>query len=109
METVMTEAKQALNIGDEMADGTILAAAKQLKATHQTAHVPTPKEPNQNHFENRNTGHLKSTSNTSGADPGSVYRSCESSRTHYPLVPWFDDGYQGRGYKYNRLPVRLVG
>ncbi len=85
-----------------------LAAAEQLKALHPTAHVPTPKELDKNLFENRNTGHLKGTFNTSGSDPGSVYRSSASDTVGNARVQWFDIGNQNYDYRINRLPVRLV-
>jgi hypothetical protein len=85
-----------------------LAAAEQLKSVHPTAHVPTPKELDKNLFENRNTGHLKGTFNTSGSTPGSVYRSSESHRNIGAQVQWFDDGKQDEFARKFRLPVRLV-
>ena len=85
-----------------------LAAAEQLKSEHPTAHVPTPKELDKNLFDNRNTGHLKHTFNTSGSTPGSVYRSSASSSDNLARVQWFDDGGQNYYYRTNRLPVRLV-
>ena len=85
-----------------------LAAAEQLKSLHPTAHVPTPKELDKNLFDNRNTGHLKGTFNTSGSYPGSVYRSSASYDSYSARVQWFDDGYQGNHYRGTRLPVRLV-
>jgi hypothetical protein len=85
-----------------------LAAAEQLKAAHSTAHVPTPKELDKNLFENRNTGHLKGTFNTSGSNPGSVYRSSASYLTDNARVQWFDDGGQDFFNRDARLPVRLV-
>src|ERR1019366_9357047 len=63
-----------------------LAAAEQLKSVHPTAHVPTPKELDKNLFDNRNTGHLKGTFNTSGSSPGSVYRSSASYTFNYARV-----------------------
>src|ERR1039458_4419314 len=51
-----------------------LAAAEQLKSLHPTAHVPTPEELDKNLFDNRNTGHLKGTFNTSGWNPGRLGR-----------------------------------
>jgi hypothetical protein len=85
-----------------------LAAAEQLKSLHPTAHVPTPKELDKNLFDNRNTGHLKDTFNTSGSYPGSVYRSSASYSYYNARVQWFGDGYQFFNYRSNRLPVRLV-
>jgi hypothetical protein len=85
-----------------------LAAAEQLKAAHSTAHVPTPKELDKNLFENRNTGHLKGTFNTSGSNPGSVYRSSASYSSFTARVQWFDDGDQYDHGGIGRLPVRLV-
>ena len=85
-----------------------LAAAEQLKSLHPTAHVPTPKELDKNLFDNRNTGHLKGTFNTSGSHPGSVYRSSASYSNDIARVQWFDDGYRSFNYRYDRLPVRLV-
>ena len=85
-----------------------LAAAEQLKSLHPTAHVPTPKELDKNLFDNRNTGHLKGTFNTSGSSPGSVYRSSASYTFNYARVQWFDDGSQYYDFRYHRLPVRLV-
>jgi hypothetical protein len=85
-----------------------LAAAEQLKSLHPTAHVPTPKELDKNLFDNRNTGHLKGTFNTSGSNPGSVYRSSASSHYLGARVQWFGDGGQDYDDRVNRLPVRLV-
>ena len=85
-----------------------LATADQLKAAHPTAHVPTPKELDKNLFDNRNTGHLKGTFNTSGSNPGSVYRSSASYSYYLARVQWFDDGHQDFNDRDNRLPVRLV-
>jgi hypothetical protein len=87
-----------------------LAAAEQLKAAHPTAHVPSPKELDKNLFDNRNKGHLKGTFNTSGSDPGSVYRSSVSylDFTATARVQWFDDGHLDYKSMGNRLPVRLV-
>jgi hypothetical protein len=82
-----------------------LAAAEQLKALHPTARVPTPEELDKNLFENRNTGHLKGTFNTSGWFP---YRSSESSETLIARVQFFGFGAQDNGNKDYRLPVRLV-
>ena len=85
-----------------------LVAAEQLKSLHPTAHVPTPKELDKNLFDNRNTGHLKGTFNTSGSLPGSVYRSSASYYTINARVQWFDDGDQDGSDRLDRLPVRLV-
>ena len=85
-----------------------LAAAEQLKAEHPTAHVPTPKELDKNLFDNRNTGHLKGTFNTSGSYPGSVYRSSASYGNYGARVQWFDDGFQLNYYRDLPYPVRLV-
>jgi hypothetical protein len=85
-----------------------LAAAEQLKAAHPTAHVPTPKELDKNLYDNRNTGHLKGTFNTSGSNPGSVYRSSASYLSDTARVQWFGDGSQGDHFRDVRLPVRLV-
>ena len=85
-----------------------LAAAEQLKSLHPTAHVPTPKELDKNLFDNRNTGHLKGTFNTSGSGPGSVYRSSASYLGNGARVQWFDDGTQNNGNRDGRRPVRLV-
>jgi len=86
-----------------------LAAAKQLKSLHPTAHVPTPKELDKNLFDNRNTGHLKGTFNTSGSYPGSsVYRSSASYFSNTARIQWFDDGHQDYYGRLNRLAVRLV-
>ena len=85
-----------------------LAAAEQLTSLHPTAHVPTPKELDKNLFDNRNTGHLKGTFNTSGSNPGSVYRSSASCTNSSARVQWFDDGCQDFDDRYSRLPVRLV-
>ena len=85
-----------------------LAAAEQLKSLHPTAHVPTPKELDKNLFDNRNTGHLKDTFNTSGSYPGSVYRSSASCYYDFARTEWFVDGRQGYDYRDDRLPVRLV-
>ena len=85
-----------------------LAAAEQLKSLHPTAHVPTPKELDKNLFDNRNTGHLKGTFNTSGSYPGSIYRSSASYNDIGARVQWFDDGGQGGVDRLLRLPVRLV-
>jgi hypothetical protein len=85
-----------------------LAAAEQLKSLHPTAHVPTPKELDKNLFDNRNTGHLKGTFNTSGSFPDSVYRSSAASNDSFARVQYFDDGYQTSYDRSNRLPVRLV-
>src|SRR5579871_2483131 len=87
-----------------------LAAAEQLKSMHPTAHVPTPAELNKNLFENRNTGHLKNTFNTSFSFPASVYRSSASYSDFRDTawVQWFGDGSQDSSGRKNRLPVRLV-
>jgi hypothetical protein len=85
-----------------------LAAAEQLKSLHPTAHVPTPKELDKNLFDNRNTGHLKGTFNTSGSSPGSVYRSSASYDDNGARVQWFVDGNQDYDDRDGRLPVRLV-
>ena len=85
-----------------------LAAAEQLKDRRPTAHVPTPKELDKNLFDNRNTGHLKGTFNTSGSYPGSVYRSSASYHGDSARVQWFDDGGQNGYGRDLRLPVRLV-
>jgi hypothetical protein len=85
-----------------------LAAAEQLTVLHPTAHVPTPMELDKNLFDNRNTGHLKGTFNTSGSVPGIVYRSSASYGGGSARVQWFDDGCQNVGYKDTRLAVRLV-
>jgi hypothetical protein len=85
-----------------------LEAAEQLKALHPTAHVPTPKELDQNLYDNRKTGHLKGTFNTSGSYPGSVYRSSASYGNGLARGQWFGDGNQHGNYRVNRLPVRLV-
>jgi hypothetical protein len=85
-----------------------LAAAEQLKSLHPTAHVPTPKELDKNLFDNRNTGHLKGTFNTSGSDPGSVYRSSASFGNYGARVQWFADGNQDVSNRGGLLPVRLV-
>jgi hypothetical protein len=86
-----------------------LAAAEQLKSLHPTAHVPTPKELDTNLFDNRNTGHLKGTFNTSGSFPGSVYRSSAPYGISPARVQYFDDGFQDYNFDLtNRLPVRLV-
>jgi len=86
-----------------------LAAAEQLKAAHPTAHVPTPKELDKNLFDNRFTGHLKGTFNTSGSYPGSLYRSSASVDDFDTRVKWFGDGYQRYyGDRDDRLSVRLV-
>lgn len=86
-----------------------LAAAEQLKAEHPTAHVPTPKELDENLFDNRNTGHLKNTFNTSGSGPGSVYRSSASYYdTNYVRVQWFGGGLRNTAGRDDLLPVRLV-
>lgn len=85
-----------------------LDVAKQLKVAHPTAHVPTPKELDKNLFDNRNTGHLKGTFNTSGSYPGSVYRSSASFLYCYARVQWFDGSSQNTDDRYGRLPVRLV-
>jgi hypothetical protein len=82
-----------------------LEAAEQLKSLHPTAHVPTPKELDQNLFENRNTGHLKGTFNTSGSDPGGVYRSSASYYGSDARVQWFDDGLQASNSRHHRLPT----
>lgn len=83
------------------------AAAEQLKSVHPSAHIPTPKELDKNLFENRNTGHLKGTFNTSGEFARGVYRS-SGLHSNGTRVQWFDDGYQGIDYWGWRLPVRLV-
>jgi hypothetical protein len=85
-----------------------LAAAAQLKSVHPTAHVPTPKELDQNLFAHRFTGQLKGTFNTSGSFPESVYRSSASYGDARARVQWFDDGNQYTPTRLNRLPVRLV-
>ena len=74
----------------------------------ENAHVPTPKELDKNLFDNRNTGHLKDTFNTSGSYPGSVYRSSASCYYDFARTEWFVDGRQGYDYRDDRLPVRLV-
>jgi hypothetical protein len=85
-----------------------LAAAELLKAAHPTAHVPTPKELDQNLFANQFTGQLKDTFNTSGLFPASVYRSSEPYIRGSARVQWFNDRHQDTSSKLNRLPVRLV-
>ena len=85
-----------------------LAAAEQLKSLHPTAHIPTPRELDKNLFDNRNTGHLKGTFNTSGSYPASVYRSTASPYYINARVQWFDDGFQYYDTNRDRLPVRLV-
>jgi hypothetical protein len=85
-----------------------LAAAEQLKSVHPTAHVPTPKELDKNLFENRNTGELKGTFNTSASFPASVYRSSASYGINLARVQYFGDGLQDNYYRDLRLPVRLV-
>ena len=82
-------------------------AAEQLKSLHPTAHVPTPKELDKNLFDNRNTGYLKGTFNTSGEYPGSVYRTC-ASYNGLARVQYFDDGGQYNYFRGLRHPVRLV-
>lgn len=52
-----------------------LAAAEQLKSRHPTAHVPTPKELDQNLFLNKNKGALKETFKNSEWLAETVYRS----------------------------------
>ena len=85
-----------------------LAAAEQLKSLHPTAHVPTPEELDKNLFDNRNTGHLKGTFNTSGSHPGSVYRSSAAYGHAIARVQWFGGGDQGNLFRTLRLAVRLV-
>ena len=85
-----------------------LAAAEQLKSLHPTAHVPTPEELDKNLFDNRNTGHLKGTFNTSGSHPGSVYRSSATYGHAIARVQWFGGGDQGNLFRTLRLAVRLV-
>ena len=85
-----------------------LDAADELKSVHPTAHVPTPKELDQNLFDNRNTGHLGGTFNTSGSYPDGVYRTSSSCSTFNARVQWFDDGVQDVDRKYGRGAVRLV-
>jgi hypothetical protein len=85
-----------------------LAAADQLKALHPSAHVPTPRELDKNLFANRNIGHLKGTFNTSGRNPGSVYRSSASYDIDVARVQWFADGGQDGLLRDGRLPVRPV-
>jgi hypothetical protein len=85
-----------------------LAAADQLKSVHPTAHVPTPNGLDKNLFDNRNTGHLKGTFNTSGSGSGGVYRSSASYTTYGARVQWFDGGYQFDDYRGDRRAVRLV-
>ena len=86
-----------------------LAAAEQLKSEHPTAHVPTPKELDKNLFENRSTGHLKGTFNTSGSFPDIVYRSGKPFGDDCAWVQWFDDGRQLlNGRRDYPVPVRLV-
>jgi hypothetical protein len=75
---------------------------------HPAAHVPTPRELDKNLFENRNTGHLKGTFNTSGSYPGSVYRSSAPYDNAKARVQWSDDGLQFIYYRDVRLAVRLV-
>ena len=86
-----------------------LAAAEQLKSLHPTAHVPTPKELDRNLFDNRFTGHLKGTFNTSGSFPASFYR---SSQPYYGSgSAWstcFDKGAHVIVGQLSRGPVRLV-
>jgi hypothetical protein len=88
--------------------GEALAAAEQLKAIHPTAHVPTPKELDQNLFANRNAGHLKGTFNTSVSFPASVYRSSASYDDGSARVQYFVDGVQHLHSRTKQLPVRLV-
>src|ERR1039457_5796813 len=85
-----------------------LAAAEQLKSLHPTAHVPTPKELDKNLFDNRNTGLLNGTFNTSGSAPGSAYRSSASYGNVSARIQRFDDGLQYYSHRHYRLPVRLV-
>jgi hypothetical protein len=85
-----------------------LEAAEQLKSVHPAAHVPTPRELDKNLFENRNTGHLKGTFNTSGSLPGSMYRSSASFLDYGARVQSFDVGIQLTYDRDNRLPARLV-
>jgi hypothetical protein len=84
------------------------AAAEQLKSVHPTAHVPTPKELDKNLFDNRNTGHLKGTFNTSSSYPGSIYRSSESYNEILARVQDFEIGTQGSYGMLSLIPVRLV-
>jgi hypothetical protein len=84
-----------------------LAAAEQLKSEHPTAHVPTPKELDKNLFDNRNTGHLKGTFNTSGSFPASVYRSSAPCFNGKARVQWFVDGGRDTNDRDHQLPVRL--
>ncbi len=88
--------------------GEALAAADQLKSLHLTAHVPAPKELDRNLFDNRNTGHLKGTFNTSGSFPSGVYRSSASGNDFSALVQSFGDGNQYDSLRSRQLPVRLV-
>jgi hypothetical protein len=85
-----------------------LAAADQLKSAHPSAHVPTPQELAKNLFENRSTGHLKGTFNTSGSYPSSVYRSDAPYGYTNSRVHWFGVDFQGYVDRRSRLPVRLV-
>jgi len=83
------------------------AAANRLKSQHPTAHVPTPKELNQL-YENRFTGHLSGTFNTSGSFPASCYRSSDPDGRYFARDQRFADGDQNFSSRNARLPVRLV-
>jgi hypothetical protein len=85
-----------------------LAAAEQLKTLHPTAHVPTREELHRNLYDNRNTGHLKGTFNTSGSFPGSCYRSSAPDSYGDARAEWFDNGDPVCRNKGQRLSVRLV-
>jgi hypothetical protein len=84
------------------------AAEMRTQPGRENAHVPTPEELDLNLYQNKDKGALKGTFNTSGSNPGSVYRSSVSCSDNIARVQWFDVGYQnyyGRSY---RLSVRLV-
>lgn len=85
-----------------------LAAAEQMKSLHPTAHVPTPKELDKNLFDNRNTGHLKGTFNTSGSFPAGAYRFSAPYLNSSGRVQYFENRYQDYGDMFGRLSVRLV-
>ena len=89
-------------------DEAFAAAAEMRKLPGcENAHVPTPEELNENLFDNRNTGHLSGTFNTSSSSPGSVYRS-SAPPNYYGRVQWFYNGALLNSSGDNRLPVRLV-
>ena len=89
--------------------GAALAAVETMRKQpgRENTHIPTPEELDKNLFDNRNTGHLKGTFNTSSSSPGSVYRS-SAPPNYYGRVQWFYDGTLLNSSGGRGLGVRLV-